>query len=368
MHLAILKIYLRRKKEMLKMKIYFISTNGTDFNSFFKNTFYNNGLINPFYSVKELLLKDGIDLHEVTDNMSDADGFLHFSLNSLDLALKYRKKRHFYWANEPEVVCANNKLSRYKYLLNIFDYIFSWDDAAVKMYDRISKIQYPNIININEDLFWRKERKKITNISANKKSINPWELYSKRADSIAYFEGKIPNNFEYYGHGWNKSKCYLGACNSKSEILSGFDFSLCFENMYNTDGYITEKIIDCLLTGCIPIYYGAPNISKYVPSNCYIDFEKINDNDKLFELVMEMDESKIKIYKDNIHNYITGNQIQQFSDNSFANILSYAFFNYKLQNKVYLRILISVISASICPSLDYRKTLLRRKIRLLKRR
>ena len=41
--------------------------------------------------------------------------------------------------------------------------------------------------------------------------------------------------------------------------------------MRNVNGYVTEKIFDAFKAGCVPVYWGAENITKYVPAECFID-------------------------------------------------------------------------------------------------
>uniref|UniRef100_UPI00404791C4 hypothetical protein n=1 Tax=Aliarcobacter sp. TaxID=2321116 RepID=UPI00404791C4 len=41
-------------------------------------------------------------------------------------------------------------------------------------------------------------------ISGNKKVNHPLELYSKRLESIEWFENNHPQDFEFYGMGWNE--------------------------------------------------------------------------------------------------------------------------------------------------------------------
>jgi hypothetical protein len=58
---------------------------------------------------------------------------------------------------------------------------------------------------------------------------------------------------------------------SKLALLSGYRFNLSFENSLCTD-YVTEKLYDPLRSGCIPVYLGAPNVSRFLPGDrCYID-------------------------------------------------------------------------------------------------
>ena len=42
---------------------------------------------------------------------------------------------------------------------------------------------------------------------------------------------------------------------SKNEFLQSYIFNLCPENIYN-EGYVTEKIFDACISGCIPLYFG----------------------------------------------------------------------------------------------------------------
>jgi hypothetical protein len=43
------------------------------------------------------------------------------------------------------------------------------------------------------------------------------------------------------------------------------------------DAWITEKLIDCLITKTIPIYYGCSSISSYFDTTGWIMFTSIDD-------------------------------------------------------------------------------------------
>ena len=43
----------------------------------------------------------------------------------------------------------------------------------------------------------------------------------------------------------------------------------------NEPNYFTEKLIDCLITKTIPIYWGCPNISEYFDTSYWIKPENI---------------------------------------------------------------------------------------------
>ena len=53
-------------------------------------------------------------------------------------------------------------------------------------------------------------------------------------------------------------------------------FSVVMENSI-ADNYYTEKIIDCFITGNIPIYRGCKNIGKFFDKRGIIEFNNIED-------------------------------------------------------------------------------------------
>lgn len=51
----------------------------------------------------------------------------------------------------------------------------------------------------------------------------------------------------------------------KQEVLSRYKFAFVPENS-NDAGYVTEKIYHALRAGAVPIYMGAPDIARFIPS------------------------------------------------------------------------------------------------------
>ena len=63
----------------------------------------------------------------------------------------------------------------------------------------------------------------------------------------------------------------------KAQIMRKYKFHLAFENQCEND-YVTEKVWLSLMSGTLPVYYGAPNIKKLVPQNSmlhYTDFHTV---------------------------------------------------------------------------------------------
>lgn len=55
----------------------------------------------------------------------------------------------------------------------------------------------------------------------------------------------------------------------------------------NTRDYVTEKVYDALAAGCIPIYYGAPNIASFIPQPDAVI--NLDDFSSMTELVAELE-------------------------------------------------------------------------------
>ena len=82
-------------------------------------------------------------------------------------------------------------------------------------------------------------------------------------------------------------------------IYSQYKFIICFENS-KTDGYVTEKIFNVFLSGSIPIYDGAPNITDYIVPGSFIQYDNnivkkvtmLANNKDLCSAVVNKDKTK----------------------------------------------------------------------------
>lgn len=130
-------------------------------------------------------------------------------------------------------------------------------------------------------------------------------LLDRRLEAVEYFAGK--KDLGLYGSGWGDlselpsawanrlneviNAQYLGRCDKKLETISGYRFSICFENMALA-GYVTEKIVDCFVAGVVPLYLGAPDIENIVPANSFIDMRKFGSFEQLDAYINSMNEDE----------------------------------------------------------------------------
>ena len=62
-----------------------------------------------------------------------------------------------------------------------------------------------------------------------------------------------------------------------------YQYSIAIENSRQTH-YFTEKLLDCLLTKTIPIYYGCPNIAEYFDTRGWILLETADINEFVYKV------------------------------------------------------------------------------------
>lgn len=77
---------------------------------------------------------------------------------------------------------------------------------------------------------------------------------------------------------------------SKVRFLSEYKFNIAFENS-NTDGYLTEKLLDPFMANCIPIYWGGAGITSPFPKDAMIYVQDYPDLDALIERIREVDQN-----------------------------------------------------------------------------
>jgi hypothetical protein len=168
-----------------------------------------------------------------------------------------------------------------------------------------------------------KRRKLLVNISGNKRSSHPRELYSARRETIRYFERHHPEQFGFYGTGWNQKgddlyPSYSGTVKHKWDVYPNFRFGLCYENVRDEPGYVTEKMFDCMRAGCVPVYWGASNICELVAPETFVDRRKFSSDAELADFLLGVDESRHEQYLRSIRTFLRTEQFAEFLPPAFA--------------------------------------------------
>ncbi len=237
----------------------------------------------------------------------------------------------FLW-EAPAVYPANWNMEFHK----LFSVIFTWNDSVVdnKRYFKIFWPQTRFVPDIPPVPF--AEKKLLVNISMNKYSSHERELYSERRGSIEYFEKNHPDNFDLYGIGWNHParyserlfpfirhdyKSYKGTVKNKWDVFQHYRFSICYENIRDETGWVTEKIFDSMRCCCVPIYWGAPNIRDFVDEDAFIDRRNFGSNEELGDYILGINAQRYQKYQDAIRNYLAGEKFKKFLPENFADTI-----------------------------------------------
>lgn len=277
--------------------------------------------------LKRFLKKHGVEINTYDISPDKPTKYVYFDLpypllsnSNIWQKILLNRDKNILICHEPPIV---NPLNYMKTLHLFFAKIYTWNDDLVdnKKYFKIHLPQYS--LGLKTPIKDFRHKKFLILINSNKLPFFPFkmmcsfgkELYSERIKAIEFFEKRIPNKFFLYGKGWNKRKkynarevvfgykkylTYKGEVDDKIKLLSNFKFCICFENLTDAKGYVTEKIFDCFKAKCVPVYFGASNIEKYIPNNCFIDFRNFGDYNKLLKHLTSIDEVEYNHYLKNI--------------------------------------------------------------------
>ena len=214
-----------------------------------------------------------------------------------------------------------------------FSTIFTWNDHYVDG-NKFHKLHWPQPTRfgaVTAKPFH--DKKLLVNISMNKYSSRPHELYSARRRSIRYFERSQPDQFDLYGVGWDKSlslrgrvqsigaapySSYRGTVGRKSDVFPNYRFALCYENIRGAPGYITEKIFDCMRADCVPIYWGASNVGTYIPAECFIDRTLFGSDAELERYLLSISDTDYAQYRRAIDDFLSGSAFAAFGEDAFC--------------------------------------------------
>ena len=299
-------------------------------NRLFDNKYNRNGLLDPYIHFYNKFNKQSISTIDMVDNLKKLDVVI-FERVDLFLLTKIKlvnpKSLNILIPWEPEIVEPFHNRKFLNKISHYYDYVLTWNDDLVddskffKFHFPINLV-YPQVEVQNESRF--KSKKLLTQISSNLESNQDTELYSLRKKMNFELTELIPNDYEFYGNGWDifTLSTYKGITQDKFKTLSDYKFSLCFENMRETNGYITEKIFDCFKSSVVPIYYGAKNIETYIPSNTFIKFDEDAPIENLISSLRNISFEQWMEYLRNANEFMSSKRVLKFGIGNFSHTLN----------------------------------------------
>lgn len=122
-------------------------------------------------------------------------------------------------------------------------------------------------------------------------------------------------------NGWLDYPNYRGPSANKLKTLAGYTFNLCFENC-EEDGYITEKIIQALLAGCVPLYRGGGRfLEQTIPAACFINC-KDQDPVAVYHRIRAMSPDEIFHYRQAGLDFIASSDADRFCWSHWAGLVT----------------------------------------------
>ena len=156
-----------------------------------------------------------------------------------------------------------------------FDYILTHDSELVKTNSKFVQYNFGGCWIYPEQRQLYDKTKNISIISSSKRQSDGHRL---RHEVIDIFSERY--SIDVFGRGYT-------AVENKLTALKDYKYSIVIENEMRK-GWNTEKLMDCLQTGTIPIYYGDPNISKLLNIDGIFTFSTIEEL-RLILINLELD-------------------------------------------------------------------------------
>ena len=291
--------------------------------------------------LRDALMERGIEINTADLNVSKE---LAFELYVEGQAVQATKVPKYLVASENPHINPLNCDVQY---CSQFRKVFSWNPDIASLPNGVL-IMVPNEIVIKLTPAFGERPLLVALINANKRFPQQLDgdLYEERIGLIRWYEGHQPKDFALFGRGWDKPSpaftvaeklarrvnrlktqiygyrpfpSYRGAITAKFEAYGHAKFGICYENTKDLPNYMTEKLFDCMIEGCVPVYWGANNVLDFIPKECFIDRRDFASTADLHTFLQVMDEPTYARYQADMACFLAGPQATPFKAESFVN-------------------------------------------------
>jgi len=200
-----------------------------------------------------------------------------FSESGAHQVIKYPNKIKIGMIIEPRVISPGTYINfKNEKIKKNFDLILTYDDELLKSDPEVFKLYtFGGCWIFPEQQRIHKKTKGISTIASSKNFSKGHKLRHVAIKKYRDFIGGI------YGGGYKFVE-------NKIEALKNYRFSLTIENGKQINLF-TEKIVDCFMTGTVPIYWGCPNVEDFFNPAGILKFNNIEE---LGEILKECNEEK----------------------------------------------------------------------------
>jgi glycosyltransferase involved in cell wall biosynthesis len=310
-----------------------------------RSRFNRDNALRPWFRLKERLAEHGVPI-ETGDYLIDGDRraggqhgasvYVSFGIHDSYRSLLDRDDvllNAFYLFEvvvvDPVMYRATPELARH------FRTIYSWTSSDrlrpfVPDVPEVMPFRIPMPFDGVIEPHWsRRDRHGIILVNSNKRAALPdGELYTERLRALKHFSAR--GEIDLWGRLWENGlgdmeaefgdavrRSWRGPVDDKYEAMSRYRFAICYENMV-LDGWITEKLFDCLYAGVVPIYLGAPDIDDAVDPGCYIDARRFASYDEMQRYLDALSPTEYERLRTAGREYLASEKFRQFSPDAFA--------------------------------------------------
>jgi hypothetical protein len=207
----------------------------------------------------------------------NADIIIFSSYTYMNRLEKYKNKYKIYWSSEQDVPEQNT------YNLSITSINVKEDEKHIRYMPWLGCVIFPGL----DDSFYGKEHiqvplkklydpnfgcHKYTNDRIFKSSAIISNPVRSRIDFINELEVELGKGSMLKG-----GRVYSNRIECKETALKECISNVCFENAI-VPGYITEKLFEAKVVGCIPIYSGHKSVCRDFNTNGFINIDQLNKN------------------------------------------------------------------------------------------
>ena len=291
----------------------------------------------PWRQLRERFALEGVELNTRDVNAGrDVEFELHLNAQRrVSHPLSYA-----YLYEDPNVRPINDnlgELARYRKL-------FTSNEDLIDG-EHVLPLAYPNDLTLRDVPDFRQRDLFCVMIASNKALLrpNPRNLHDRGVVAIRFFEQPAPDGWALFGLGWDiravgpghlgriakrlhewrrrlvpgsaaAFPSWRGTVDRKHEVLDRARFSICYENSRGSPGYLSEKIFDCLTSGCVPIYIGTTHARPPIPEDCFIDGDQFDSPQEMLAYIERIDAGHFAMYQQCIREFLASDEVQRFTN------------------------------------------------------
>ncbi|MGL6110892.1 MAG: glycosyltransferase family 10 domain-containing protein [Rubrivivax sp.] len=293
-------------------------------------------------------LRDGFARHEIALHTPD---LLKGRPIAFDLHVNARHvlpawPAYAYLYEDPLVRPVNGRREHLQQYRKVFTYNADLVDG-----ERFIQLDIPNDLRVRSIAPWAERELFCVMLTRNNALSRPHpdNLHYRRLRTLQHFEAHAPELFALFGRGWDQAPVrpgvwgravkrlrvwrnriapgkppfatWRGPAHTKGEVLSRARFAIAYENARGVPGYITEKIFDCFVWGCVPVYLGTPGATAAIPRACFIDADEFADEAQLLRFLRSVTPQQHRAYQAAIADFLASPAAQRYGNEHFARVI-----------------------------------------------